>query len=687
MSEAAPATDRWRRAAPWLGWLILAAPAIAQLGLLAITIAGRVGHPYDLEWMEGGMLHHAQRIGEGQGIYGPPSVDFIPYLYTPLYPGLLATLGSMFGLSYQLGRAISIIALLGIAGTVTTILLRGVRGAPSSTRAAALTGALLALGVFAAAYPWLEGWYDLVRADTLFLWMVTAGIAMAHHGARVGVGWRGHSRTAAAAALLALAFFCKQTGVLFVAAGGAVVLVANWRRVPVYVATAGVIGLGGVGLLDAATDGWFWIYVREIHATHDFNMDRVWMALDLILWQFPVLTIVVGATLLLVAVTAAVRRQLPAPARTFLVWSFVFATSIVVGQLGFGTEFAHKNAFMPAMLHGGIAAGCAIPAILACVTLLLAPAPRGRWAPALVHAPAVIVTLALGVQLQQAWWTPSKWVPRDADRAAGDALVAHLRTIDGEVWVPSHPWYAHLAGKRMYVHRMGIKDVTVRKPRPIAGLDEALRSHRFTAIVLDGRDLHQFGELGALNRNYQEQDVLPRGERPRTITGAVLRPESIWIPIGPVALPPGARVLVDFEDGGWDGWEVTGTAWGPGPVARSLPKQGPVRRVGGKAFANSMHGDDATIGTLTSPPFELTGPRLTVRLGGGAADPQLRLELLVDDAVVKTIVKDAPPSDRMVDVELDVTPWQGQRARLRAVDEATGAWGHLVFDELWIHDR
>jgi hypothetical protein len=674
------------RSRPWL-WLALATPAIAQLGLLVVTIVTRYQYPYDLEWMEGGMLHHAHRIADGQGIYGPPSVDFIPYLYTPLYPGLLAVLGSMFGLSYQLGRAISIIALIGIAVTVVSIHLRATRGEAPATRAASLTGAALALGVFAAAYPWLEGWYDLVRADTLFLWMVTGGIALLHHTIRVGTRWHGYGRTTAAAAILGLAFFCKQTGIIFVAAGGVIVLATNWRRAPVYVAVTGAIGLGGVGLLDLATDGWFWVYVREVHAAHDFNWDRVWMALDMMLWQFPVVTITIGLGLVGVTTVAILKRRIVPAAETFLVWTFVYLVSIVVGQIGFGTEFAHKNAFMPAMLHGGIAAGCAIPAVLASASLLAAPHLRGRPLTLATQAPAVALAVALGVQLQQAWWQPSKWVPRAGDAERGDALVARLRQIEGEVWIPSHPWYAHLAGKDMHVHRMGIKDVTVRKPRKIAGLTEALDARRFAAIVLDNRDLHQYGELGALNRNYHEEDVLGGGERPRTVTGAIVSPESIWVPIGPARLPAGARVVFDFEDARWDGWTVTGTAWGPAPVRRALPKQAPVRHVGGQLFANSMHGGDAATGTLTSAEFEVTGPRLTVRLGGGAGDQTLRLEVLVGDSVVGKVIKDGPPSDRMQDVEIDVHQWIGQKVRLRAIDDATGAWGHMVFDEVWIHEE
>ena len=110
------------------------------------------------------MLHHALRIHEGKGIYLPPSIDFIPYLYTPLYPALLALLGGAFGISYTLGRVLSVVSLIGL-GLVAAIQIAGPRN-EHPRRAPAWAGVALALGLFAAAYPYVEGWYDLVRADT-----------------------------------------------------------------------------------------------------------------------------------------------------------------------------------------------------------------------------------------------------------------------------------------------------------------------------------------------------------------------------------------------------------------------------------------------------------------------------------------------------------------------------------------
>ena len=82
--------------------------AALAIGALLYVLGRRLAYPYDLEWMEGGMLCHALRLLEGKPIYGPPSVDFVPFLYTPLYPVVVAGLAKLFGLSYALGRLVSL---------------------------------------------------------------------------------------------------------------------------------------------------------------------------------------------------------------------------------------------------------------------------------------------------------------------------------------------------------------------------------------------------------------------------------------------------------------------------------------------------------------------------------------------------------------------------------------------------
>lgn len=554
-------------------WTAVALPAVFQLGLLITAIAARIGYPYDLEWMEGGMLHHALRIRSREGIYVPPSIDFIPYLYTPLYPAILSLLGGALGISYKIGRLVSVLSLLGIA--VVSAMQIGSRRHEHERLAPVAAGVVLGLGLFAAAYPATDGWYDLVRADTLFLFMITSALAALPGWARDGAGIAGHARVAAGGVLLALAFFCKQTGIIYVALGGAIVLACNWRRVPSYVVAAGAVGLGFTGLLQHTTDGWFWTYASEIHRAHDFNMDRFWKSFSNILWQPELhgrkwaplgafISIVIVAGLLTLAVTWWRRRHFPRPARPFVLWTAAYAVSTVVGAIGWGTEFAHYNAYMPAFLHGALAAGAAVPAISACASVL-AEGRRGAE-----HATAFAGLAAAGLLAAACWigrWQPLLFSPTIDDHAAGARLIARIAQTEGEVWMPSHPWYLHLAGKTPRVHRMGIRDVTWRQTRVVLGLEEALERRAFTAIFLDEPDIHN-REVTGITRHYRSVLKLPRpgqcpppcrdeagaacepcaapacvpapcNERPRLHSGARIQPDSVWMPIARGAPPAG----------------------------------------------------------------------------------------------------------------------------------------------------
>lgn len=101
--------------------------------------------------------------------------------------------------------------------------------------------------------------------------------------------------------------------------------------------------------------------------------------------------------------------------------------------------------------------------------------------------------------------------------------------------MPSHPWYLVLAGKAPHVHRMGIKDVTTRQTRTIAGLDDALSARRFSAIVMDNRDVVL--ELPQVTAHYQRARYLPDNERPRLYSGARVVPDSVWLPRLPTYHP------------------------------------------------------------------------------------------------------------------------------------------------------
>ncbi|MCP1412373.1 GH32 C-terminal domain-containing protein [Paenarthrobacter sp. A20] len=90
---------------------------------------------------------------------------------------------------------------------------------------------------------------------------------------------------------------------------------------------------------------------------------------------------------------------------------------------------------------------------------------------------------------------------------------------------------------------------------------------------------------------------------------------------------------------------------------------------------------DNNVGTITSPEFYLTNTNIAFLLGGGErTDGQLQVELLVGGVPVRTTT--GTNSGDLNWKNWDVSPWYGQIARIRIVDNATGPWGHLTLDNM-----
>ena len=81
--------------------LVVLVLALAHLALFLFVVGGRVSYPYELEWMEGGMVDHVARVVGGDvWVYGPPNVESISFLYTPLYYHLAALVAQVMGVSH-----------------------------------------------------------------------------------------------------------------------------------------------------------------------------------------------------------------------------------------------------------------------------------------------------------------------------------------------------------------------------------------------------------------------------------------------------------------------------------------------------------------------------------------------------------------------------------------------------------
>ena len=150
----------------------------------------------------------------------------------------------------------------------------------------------------------------------------------------------------------------------------------------------------------------------------------------------------------------------------------------------------------------------------------------------------------------------------------------------------------------------------------------------------------------------------------------------------------------DFEKETYEGWTVTGTAFGAGPVEKSkIPQyQGDVGGKG-KRVVNShasapgkdvVEKDSAT-GTLTSKTFTIDRNYITFFIGGGAHKGRTCINLLVDDKAVLSAT--GKNDNRMEPYSFDVRPWAGKTAKLQIVDDERGGWGNIGIDDIIFSDE
>jgi fructan beta-fructosidase len=144
-------------------------------------------------------------------------------------------------------------------------------------------------------------------------------------------------------------------------------------------------------------------------------------------------------------------------------------------------------------------------------------------------------------------------------------------------------------------------------------------------------------------------------------------------------------LIADFEGTTYGNWKVTGEAFGPGPARGTLPGQMTVEGFKGKGLVNSFFKGDGTTGTLTSPEITIERDFITFLIGGGGHRGKTCMNLLVNGEVVLSATgpNTEPGGSEFLNWEnWDVKKYQGKKAVLQIVDEASGGWGHLNVDHL-----
>ena len=462
----------------------LVALAAASIAVYAYVALRRMEFPYDLEWIEGAVLQHVERVDDGRTLYAEPSAGWTPLLYAPLYYLVCAALTPPFDTGLPLLRAVSFAASLG-AMSLAYLLVRR----ETASRAAGV----LAAGLFAAVYDQSGGWFDLARVDSLMLLLLMAGVVVARYA-------RNAPQAAAAGLLLVAATYSKQQAMFAVPA----LFLFLWfgrrdRRLALAFGATAATGIAAVYLAaDAASDGWFSYYLFELGSQHPYAEQYLYLF-------FTADMGIVGLALLVAA--AGVWRWWRQGDRERL-WFYV-PLALALGGGAFLSrihEGGYPNVVLPAYL------------LIAVATAVAFGTERRRFA-------VLVATLALVGQFGALAYDPGKYIPSAEDEARSERAVAAIDVLPGNVYVTSYPIYGRRAGKPEFVHTAAAIDVMRADPSGVRDDFE----ERYEG-ALDARCFAYVIGASLGNRQYVKSRPLLGGEQLQALSG-------LPVPIGDVYAP------------------------------------------------------------------------------------------------------------------------------------------------------
>jgi putative membrane-bound dehydrogenase-like protein len=146
----------------------------------------------------------------------------------------------------------------------------------------------------------------------------------------------------------------------------------------------------------------------------------------------------------------------------------------------------------------------------------------------------------------------------------------------------------------------------------------------------------------------------------------------------------GKPLNLDFEDGTLKDWTATGNAFDRQPVQGDTvaPRRNDMKsgHQGNYWIGTYEVTGDAAQGTLTSVPFKVSQPYASFLVAGGA-HANTRVELVRADDQKVIFKTSGYDGETLRPVLVDLTAEQGKQIFIRIIDQETGGWGHVNFDD------
>lgn len=475
--------------------------ATAYLVLYIAVVIYRINYPFELEWMEGAMVDHVRRILDGNQLYVAPSLDFVPYLYPPLYFYVSALMSVLLGTGFLPLRLVSFVSSLGCFFMIFIIVKQETGDKFSG---------ILASSLFAATYKLSGAWFDISRIDSLFLFQLLAAIYFVRFGKSV-------KEYIMAGAVISLSFFTKQTALVISLALIPYSLFFKRKLSAFFIGTMIVMMGAGTLVLNHVYHGWYYYYLFDVPGQHPLVKEMIFS-----FWNEYILPLKIACVMSLFYLFSsfffAEKEQ--------LVFYLLFAVSMVAASwAGLLHKGGGSNVLMPAYSVIAIMFGIAFHTYMKLIKDM-------NFSKRLLMEIFIYLICILQFASGALRYYPSQFIPSRSNISAGNNFIRMIEEMKGEIFIPDHGYLSAMAGKKTYAHAMAIDDVLKSKgivrDKLESEIRASIREKKFSAIILDS--FEPFWKKEIENYYDMKKEIFKAGQDYLPVNGVKKRPEFIYIP-------------------------------------------------------------------------------------------------------------------------------------------------------------
>ncbi len=420
----------------------------------------RIVYPYELDWIEGGMLGSIIQILDGHPLYSAPSITYVPCLYAPVFFYLAALSANIFGASLLALRLVSILASLISLGIIVLMV---------RTETKSWFWGLASASLFAGLYPTTRLWFDLARVDSLFLMFFLLFLLSLQRSN--SLRWQ-----VSAGIFAAMAILTKQSGFTMCLPIIAMYVIFDWKNRLALPLTLALL-YGSISLAFIfSSGGWYTYYSYSLLLTQQDN----WIPYTFLDFSkdfiLPNLMIAAALTLFMFPLQWSSHKS----KERLFIWLVIFISTIITSYAGKAKVGGVANVVIPTFAMFSILFGICSAEISRRIQV---SSYRHR------ATAEILVCIVVLCQLAQVVYNPALYIPSFDAYTNSTRALKFVKKFDGNVYAPNSS-LALMAGKKPFAHPYAIWEIihshgqSQEKDMLKNELQKAVDTQLFDAIVI-----------------------------------------------------------------------------------------------------------------------------------------------------------------------------------------------------------